>query len=149
MGAWAIWIFLAIVFAFFELLTPSFFFLWFAIGALITAILTLFINSTSITILLFVLMSFILWLSTRKIAKKLYFKSSPSKLFQDSLKGKKGKILSIDEQRRLIIKVEGEEWRAWPQDENQSFEIGEFVMVNDRKGNILFISKEEEKGGGE
>jgi membrane protein implicated in regulation of membrane protease activity len=141
MGAWAIWIIISVLFALFELLTPTFFFLWFAIGALLTAGLSLFVDSVIINVLFFIIVSFILWISTRKIASKLYKKSSPLKLFQDSLIGKEGFIVSKDSENRFIVKIEGEEWRAYIDDTSTSCDKGEKIVVTGKKGNILHIKK--------
>ncbi len=73
------------------------FFLWFAIGAGAAAITSLFIASVSWNLAIFLVVSFTLWISTRKLVKNLYKKSTDLKTFQDQIVGMKGKIIKINE----------------------------------------------------
>ncbi|BBE31354.1 protease [Tepiditoga spiralis] len=143
MEQWGMWIILAIIFAVAELLTPSFFFLWFAIGSSISAITSIFVESITINIILFLITSFLLWISTRKIVKKLYKSGDKRNLYQEELNGKKGSVILVNkDEEYILVKVEGEEWKAHC-DEINKMKIGDKVEVIKRESNILKVKKEE------
>lgn len=143
MGQWGIWVIFAIIFAAAEAILPSFFFLWFAIGAGVAAITSLFIASLVINMIIFLVVSFLLWISTRKIVKNLYKKAADYKPYQDQIVGMKGKVYKIDEEGRIIIKVKGDEWRAYPDESeaDEEFKIDDEVIVTKKTANFVYIKK--------
>ena len=146
MEQWGMWIILAIIFAIAELLTPSFFFLWFAVGAGIAAVTSIFIDSVTINITLFLITSFLLWLSTRKIVKKLYKSGDKRNLYQEGLKDKEGSVSLVNkDEKYLLVKVEGEEWKAHC-NEIDEIKVGDKVKVIKRESNLLKVAKIEKRG---
>ncbi|HBT51841.1 MAG TPA: hypothetical protein DEA49_07010 [Petrotoga sp.] len=141
MGQWGIWVIFAIIFAIAEAILPSFFFLWFAIGAGVAAIASLFIASVVLNLLIFLIVSFLLWISTRKIVKNLYKGSSTIKPYQDQFVGMNGKVSKIDEEGRIIVKIKGDEWRAYPEDEETNFNVGDDVVITKKSANFVYIKK--------
>jgi len=141
MPQWAFWIILAVIFGFVEIISPTFFFFWFAIGSLVTGILSLFIGSFTINIAIFVIVSLILWLSTRKIVSKWYKNSAPNKLYLDTIEGREGVIKSIDSEGKMIINIKGEQWRGYKNKDNETVIVGDKVKVVKKSGNIIYVEK--------
>lgn len=141
MPQWAFWIILSIIFGFVEIISPTFFFFWFAIGALVSGVLSLFIGSFSLNLAIFIIVSLLLWLSTRKIVSKWYKNSSPNKLYLDTIEGREGNVKSIDADGKMIVNIKGDQWRAYRQNEDQQFYVGDKVRVTKKSGNIIYIEK--------
>ena len=143
MGQWGLWVIFAIIFAIAEAFTPTFFFLWFAIGAGVAAITSLFIASVSWNLAIFLVVSFTLWLSTRKLVKKLYKNSTDLKTFQDQIVGMKGKIIKVNENgEKILVKINGDVWRAYPDEtEKEKLEEDDEVVITRKSGNFVYVKK--------
>ena len=107
-----IWLVVAIVFAIGEAMTPSLTLIWFSIGALAVFILSSFIDSILVQIILFAIISItLLFIATKKIVKK-----DESYKYNTNLQGmigKRGIVKSnILEDKTGIVVVDGEEWSA-------------------------------------
>ncbi|GAB6188679.1 NfeD family protein [Marinitoga arctica] len=138
---WQFWLILGIIFIILEIITPTFFFLWFGISSFITSILGVFVSNKFITSTTFIILSTILWLFSRKIVKK-WFEPENSKNFHlDELIGKTGIALNdFDKDTSGIIKVFSEEWRAYSIDEK--INKGDKVIVLKRESNFLIVKKQ-------
>lgn len=143
MGQWGLWVIFAIIFAIAEAFTPTFFFLWFAIGAGVAAITSLFIASVSWNLTIFLVVSFTLWLSTRKLVKKLYQNSTDLKTFQDQIVGRKGRIIKVNENgEKILVKINGDVWRAYPDEtEKEKLEGDDEVVITRKSGNFVYVKK--------
>lgn len=141
MPQWSFWIILAVIFGFIEIVSPTFFFFWFAIGALVTGILSVFIGSLTVNIAIFVIVSLILWLSTRKIVSRWYKNSSPNKLYLDTIEGREGIIKSIDSDGKMVINIKGEQWRGYRNNEEETLIVGDKIKVARKSGNIIYVEK--------
>ena len=126
-----IWAFLAVIFAIFELITTAFFLIWFAVGAIVAAILNYLGFDVYVQIV-----SLVLILSTRKFADKITPEPS-KKTTADRLIGKHGKIIRKLEDNNYIVRVSGEEWSAKGGDMNVDDEV-EIVGIDSIK---LIIKK--------
>ncbi|HRT00918.1 MAG TPA: NfeD family protein, partial [Fervidobacterium sp.] len=67
----AFWIVFGVILMVIEILTPTFFIFWFGLGSLAAAVVAYFHENTLLELLTFVIVSAILVLSTRRLAKKL------------------------------------------------------------------------------
>ncbi|WP_165974118.1 NfeD family protein [Marinitoga lauensis] len=96
----------------------NFFLFWFGLSAFITSILGIFITNKIITSIVFIILSTIFWLFSRKIVKK-WLKPVQNKNFHlDELIGKVGIALTdFDKENPGIVKVFSEEWRAYSENE--------------------------------
>ncbi|HOB16543.1 MAG TPA: NfeD family protein [Defluviitoga sp.] len=143
MGQWGLWVIFAVIFAIAEAMTPTFFFLWFAIGAGVAAITSLFIASVSWNLVIFLLVSFTLWLSTRKLVKKLYKNAADLKTFQEQIVGKKGKVIKVDEDgEKIVVKINGDTWRAYPDEyEEEKLKEDDEVFITRKSGNFVYVKK--------
>lgn len=117
---WKIWLVLSGIFVIIEIVNLSFFIFWFALGALITMVVSLFIDSLPLQIAIFVVSSTILLFATKPFVKKFIDKDSNVKTNAYSIEGKVGKVTVDIEpiEGKGQIKVNGEVWSA-KSDENE------------------------------
>lgn len=132
-----IWILIAIVFIILELTTNTFVLLWFGIGAVAAAVLNYFGFDIYIQFIVFVMVSVILIISTRKFANKIAPESS-KKTTAERLIGKKAKVLRQIDDDTFVVSVSGEEWSAHT---NDSVDIGDTVKVVGINSIILIIER--------
>ena len=137
---WQFWLILGIVFVIFEIITPTFFFFWFGLSAFITSIISIIISNKIITTTIFILISIILWLFSRKIVKKWQKPIDNRKFHLDNLIGKEGiAIIDFDENNSGIVKILGEEWKAYSKE--GKIKKGDKVVILKRQSNILIVGK--------
>ncbi|MDK2946188.1 NfeD family protein [Geotoga petraea] len=141
MPQWAFWIILSVIFGFVEIISPTFFFFWFAIGALVSGVVSLFIESFTLNLAIFIIVSLLLWISTRKIVSRWYKNSSPNKLYLDTLEGREGVIRAIDNEGKMIVNIKGDQWRAYSEDDSQELNVGDKIKVTKKSGNIIYVKK--------
>jgi len=128
------------VFVIFEIITPTFFFFWFGLSAFITSIISIIISNKIITTTIFILISIILWLFSRKIVKKWQKPIDNRKFHLDNLIGKEGiAIIDFDENNSGIVKILGEEWKAYSKE--GKIKKGDKVVILKRQSNILIVGK--------
>ena len=121
-----LWFLLAIIFA--EAMTLGIISIWFAIGALVAMISSIFVDSLLFQVLIFLIVSFILIASTRKFAVGL-LKIGKEKTNIDELIGKEAVVV-----KKIIpyvpgeIKLDGKFWRA-VSESKQTYLEGAIVTV--------------------
>lgn len=106
-----IWVFIAVVFLILELITTTFFLVWFAAGAAVAAVLNYLGFDVYVQFIAFAIVSLILILSTRKFADRITPEPT-KKTTAERLIGKHGKIIRKLEDKNYIVNVKGEEWSA-------------------------------------
>lgn len=119
------WIFIALIFVILELVTTSFFLIWFGVGSIIAAILNYFGFDIYIQFIVFAIVSTILLLSTRKFANKITPEPN-KKTTAERLIGKNAKIIKKRDDNHFVVSVNGEEWSAYSED---SLKINDTVKV--------------------
>jgi len=141
MQAWQIWMIIGIVCIVIEIFDPAFFFLSLGIAAIITGLLSFAVKSTALQIIIFAVLSFLAFLSMRKLGKKiLTTPGSETNVF--ALKGKVGTVMkAIPEHGKGYVKIGGEEWSAIAKD-HQVIELNARVSVVDVEGNKLIVEKQ-------
>jgi membrane protein implicated in regulation of membrane protease activity len=141
--AWHVWMALGILFTIIEIMDPAFFFLSFAIGAIITGLLSFFPligGSIPIQIFFFALFSFIAFLLMRKLGKKI-LKHSGAETNVHALIGKTGVVTKqILPDAKGYVKIGGEEWSAVTQD-NTEIEANQKVKILAIDGNKVIVEK--------
>lgn len=120
-----IWIFIAIVFIILELITTSFFLVWFGLGSLVAAILNYLGFDIYIQFIAFAVVSIILILSTRKFANRITPENS-KKTTSERLIGRNAKVLRKIADETYVVSVNGEEWSAHT---NDPINVGDNVKV--------------------
>lgn len=141
--AWHVWMILGIIFIIIEIFDPAFFFVALGIGAIATGLLALIPfmqNNILVQIVLFAVLSFIAFLSMRKLGKKIL--AHPGE--ETNVFALKGKIATVTNailaDSRGHVKVGGEEWVAISED-NLAIDIGEQVIIIGVDGNKLIVKK--------
>ncbi len=109
----AFWIVFGVVLMVIEIFTPTFFIFWFGIGSLAAAVVAYFYENTLIELLTFIVVSGVLVLLTRKLAKKLTGEEVRS-INVDEIIGKEAIVIErIDNIKgKGVVKVNGDMWRA-------------------------------------
>ena len=110
MVPWQIWLIIAGVCLIIEIATVGFFVFWFAIAALITALLSLFIHNIIAQATIFIIISVILILLTDKITKKDKVATNVNALI-----GQEGIVIKeINSGSNKIgqVKISGDTWSA-------------------------------------
>ena len=140
MQAWQIWMVIGIVCIVIEIFDPAFFFLSLGIAAIITGLLAFAVKSTALQIIIFAVLSFLAFLSMRKLGKKvLAVPVSETNVF--ALKGKTGIVTKdIPEHGKGYVKIGGEEWSAITKD-SKPLEANTKISVVDIEGNKLIVEK--------
>ncbi|TYB92466.1 MAG: NfeD family protein [Kosmotoga sp.] len=149
------WMIFAVVLLVIEIVTPTFFFLWFSIGSFIAGLLAIFNLSLGWQVSIFAITSALLVIFTRPIAKKLSGEQ-PRKIYVDELKGSRARVIveiNVDKGTGLISSS-GEVWRAKPIDEEKYSVIkeGKYVKIEHIKGTVVYVTpvdNEQENKGGE
>ncbi|MDO9578658.1 MAG: NfeD family protein, partial [Candidatus Cloacimonadales bacterium] len=111
----------------------------------ITGVLVWMTNvSIPLQIFIFAIITFIVFLFTRKISKKLISDESvPTNV--DALKGKQGIVVKeIPVDGRGYVKVGGEEWSAISS-KNEKIKIGKKVIIQKIEGNKLIVAEADKK----
>lgn len=135
-----VWLIFFIILVIIELITVNLVTIWFALGALITSLVSLYTADTVILLAFFVITSLLLLILTKPVVKKLKVKKVVATNL-DQVIGKTG-IVSVPIEKDKIgeVKVLGKTWSAYSDKE----------ISKDKKVKILSISgvklKVEEKG---
>ena len=111
---WQIWLIFAGICLIIEAFTTGFLIFWFAIGALLAMIVSLFTTNLLIQTFVFVLLSTILIFTTKPFVKKFVHNDNSIKTNVSSLIGKVGVVTKdIDSIKSCgQVKVNGEIWSA-------------------------------------
>jgi membrane protein implicated in regulation of membrane protease activity len=145
MQAWQIWMLIGILCVVIEIFDPAFFFLSLGIAAILTGLMSWFIQSTPVAlqIVIFVIFSFIAFLSMRKLGKKLLANpGSETNIF--ALKGKPGVVIkTIPPEAKGYVKIESEEWSAISEN-NLEISEGTKITVTGIEGNKLIVQVRQE-----
>lgn len=141
MLAWQVWLIIAGVCLIIEIATVGFLVFWFAVAALITCILSLFIPNVIAQTVIFILISVLLILFTKpltdKITKKDNVVTNSNKVI-----GKEGTVTKeINSSTGSIgqVKVSGDTWSAIAQNSNDPIPVGSTVKVLNIDGVKLIV----------
>lgn len=106
------WLILCIILVVIECATINLVSIWFAIGALVASIVSLFVDQTMIQVGVFVIVSILSFLAIRPFAKK-FVSSSNEKTNLDRVIGKIGIVTEeISKLNPGEVKVDGKRWTA-------------------------------------
>lgn len=146
MEPYVFWLILGVILVVAEILTPTFFFFWFAIGAFVSAGVSL-LSGTLVQIITFMVVSGALVLLTRPLAKRIA-SSEPRKIHIDEIIGKEAIVVeTIDnKQGKGLVKVNGEIWRAYSESDEITVEEGQKVVILRVEGAHVVVRKHERGG---
>ncbi|MGC9383158.1 MAG: NfeD family protein [Kosmotogaceae bacterium] len=137
------WMIFAVVLLVVEIVTPTFFFLWFSIGSFIAGLLAIFDFNLGWQVSVFAITSALLVLFTRPIAKKLSGES-PRKIYVDELKGTRARVIvEINMNKGTgLVRAAGEDWRAKPVEEEKYpvIEKDRYVKIEHARGTIVYVT---------
>lgn len=120
--------------------------IWFAGGALVAFVLSLFHTSIEIQLVGFVIVSFLLLFFTRPFA--LHFQSGHiTKTNADSLIGREAKVTEEinNQQGNGTVVINGMEWTARSLEEKECYPADTIVVVQKIQGVKLIVSKKKEE----
>jgi len=139
MELWAIWLIAAGVLLVIEMMTLTFYLLWIAIGAIVAAVVDLFVADSFIwQVLLGCAVVLVLTVFTKPITRRF----RASKGFKDAVDGLIGRqgvvVETIEEGKAGIVKVGNETWSAVS---DEHLERGDDVTVVERGSAVLRVRK--------
>lgn len=110
---WWIWMIIAAIFVVGEIFTAGFFLFWFGVGAAVAGVLALLGLSFGWQLGAFVVVSLVLFASSRRLAER-FSKKQPPGIGADRFLGKQGIVLEdIDNVANSgRVRLDKEEWRA-------------------------------------
>ncbi len=139
------WLVIAIIFFIIEGATVQLITIWFAISALLISLVSIFLDSFIIQIVLFLFISIVLLLSTRPILKK-YLERNKIRTNVYSLIGEYGIVISESSNSNLAeVKIKSQIWSAVEKN-GKNLKKDEQVKVVSIEGVKLVVeNKQEEK----
>lgn len=138
--AWLIWLIIGVVCLIVEIFDPAVFFVSLGIGGLVTSPISTLGVPIWVQILIFGIVSFVVFLFMRKVYEKL-LKKNKIETNVYALVGKQGIVMSaIPQDGRGEVKVGGETWTAIAEDNNE-ISNSEKVKVLSIDGNKLIVKK--------
>lgn len=142
---WQIWLIIAILFFILEMMGPGFLLFWVGVGALITMVVSLFVDSLVIQIGVFTISSILLLFCTRPFVKK-FTKNDTTITNANSIIGKKAIVTKEINSLKGTgqIKINGEAWSAKSSNED-IIEEGAKVTVLNINGVKAIVEKQKEK----
>lgn len=111
---WQVWLIIAGAFIILEIATMGFLVFWFAVGAIVAMIVSIFIENIIIQSVVFLIVSTILLFATKPLVNKIMPKDSYVKTNSYSVEGKIGKVtIDIEPiEGKGQVKIAGEAWSA-------------------------------------
>lgn len=145
MEAWMIWVGAGMICMIIEIFTPGFLFMSFGIGAILTGVFSLVVDSLTLQLVFFAFITFVIFVNLRKFSKKIISTASEeTNIF--ALKGKKGIITkTITEDGRGYVKIGGEEWSAISKNGKEITEETKVVVVSFEGNKLIVTEKNEEE----
>lgn len=119
-----------------ELIIPALVSIWFAIAAFITMFLALVINSFTTQVVIFILISLVLLVFTKKIVTN-FLKPDMDKINKEMLEDN-GLVTKVINSNKYEVKFKGVIWTAISNDE---LTIGDVVKIVGYKGNKVIIKR--------
>lgn len=133
---WLIWLILCGVFLIIEIFTTTFLMFWPGIGAFFAFLTSLITDNLIIQIAVFTISSILMIIFMKPLVKKLFKDNDGTAMNSNSLIGKTG--LVVKEINTLEgkgqVKVNGELWSAFTEDENIIISEGERVTIESISG---------------
>ena len=141
---WIVWLLVFVIAVIVEASGPSLVSIWFALGALVTLIIS-FLAPWWVQLIVFIVVSTAALFTLKPILKK-YFKINSFKSNVDGLEGKEGYVLEeITFLKPGVVKIGDVKWNAVPVKKEETILVGSVVEVVTIEGKKLIIKKVEEK----
>jgi len=136
-----IWLVVFIVLVVFEAATMGLFTIWFAGGALVAFLVSLFVDMWAVQMVVFLIVSFLLLYFTRPIAMRK-FNSKRLKTNVEDISGREAKVTEIIDNYNGTgaAMLNGLEWSARSMEDEVVIPVGERVIVREVRGVKLMVS---------
>ena len=140
------WMVFGVVLLVIEIVTPTFFFLWFSIGAFLAGVVDIMNLGLAWQIGTFTVVSVVLVFLTRPIAKKISG-TSPRKTYIEEIEGITGRVVEeINANRgKGIIRIGGEDWRAFSVNPQVIIRKDAEVIVKKLDGTVVYVEPVEKE----
>ena len=148
---WIFWAVLGAILIVAEIFTSGFVLLWFGIGALVAALLSIVgIDSLAIQFLAFAIVSSSLTAASRTIFLRYFSREHSGQSLRsgvDALPGKVGTVVSSSRGalQEGAVKVYGSTWTAYPAPGEPPLEAGERVCVESIEGASIYVKRVEKE----
>jgi membrane protein implicated in regulation of membrane protease activity len=144
---WLFWILLAAVFLVGEVITPGFFLLWFAVGALVAGLMAgVGWGGVAAQLVVFLGVSIALLVGSRTIFDRFLTRrrEEPTPLTGvETMIGQTGTVVESSQGALLesAVKVYGAVWTAYPVDGEVALTEGDLVEVERLEGNSIYVRR--------
>ncbi|PIJ62434.1 membrane protease regulatory membrane protein [Mesotoga sp. H07pep.5.4] len=137
------WMIFGVVLLVAEILTPTFFSLWFSIGSFLAGLAAMFSLGLGWQVLIFASSSTFLVLLSRPIAKKLSKGDSPKKMYIDGMVGSLGRVtVEINPvMEKGMVRIEGEDWRATSAN-GEIIPVDTVVKIVRLEGTLVYVERQ-------
>ncbi|ABQ46091.1 protein of unknown function DUF107 [Thermotoga petrophila RKU-1] len=139
MEAWVFWLVLGVILMVAEILTPTFFIFWFGVGALAASLVSLYLG-VYVQIIVFAAVSIVLVFFTRRLVQNW---ESPRKIHVEEIAGKVALVIETIDNRKGtgLVKIDGDVWRAYAEDDDEVIEKGEHVKIMKVEGAHVVVKR--------
>ena len=142
MDWWIIWLAIGLLFLIIEIMSAGFLFLSFGIGAIVTGLVARLFPSIPVQVIIFSITTLITFLFVKRFANYLL---KPARILPsnvDALINQHGQVTrTIEPGKKGYVKVGSEEWSAISDNQNETFQVGETVVVLRLEGNKVVVKK--------
>jgi membrane protein implicated in regulation of membrane protease activity len=137
------WMIFGVVLLVAEILTPTFFSLWFSIGSFLAGLAAMFSLGLGWQVLIFASSSTFLVLLSRPIAKKLSKGDSPKKMYIDGMVGSLGRVtVEINPvMGKGMVRIDGEDWRATSAN-GEIIPVDTVVKIVRLEGTLVYVERQ-------
>lgn len=141
-----LWLIAFVVFLVAEIASVALTSIWFAVGALVSFVVSLFCDVLWIQILVFLLVSLVLLIFTRPLANK-YLNQNRTKTNVDAVVGRQGIVTeAIDNLKAAgTVSIAGQLWTARSKDDSVVIAEGASVVVKEVRGVKLIVEEKKEE----
>jgi membrane protein implicated in regulation of membrane protease activity len=140
--AWWVWLVVAFAIGIIEVTTLTFVLLWIAIGAFVTALLTPFVTSPWVQLLIFAVVSIVLLVATRPLSRKWKQRRTyPART--DNLIGETGVVVTEGQPGAFAtVRVKGDLWSARS---DHPLRPGQTIVVVAASSTVLTVDPKEDE----
>ncbi len=138
---WLVWTFVSLLCLILELTSGDFFVMCFAIGGIFTAILSPFVDSVTIQIIVFAVCSVLSIIFVRPVVLKYFHRNDKTRVSNaDALIGREGRITEAIEAKGDFgrVQIDGDYWKACSIN-GEAIGLGEQVRVVARESLIVTV----------
>ncbi len=141
MALWVFWLIVIFILTFIEVSTVNLVSIWFIASALISLIVSLFVDNLYLGIAIFTIVGVLLLLTTKKMLEKMLKGKKGTKTNLDRIIGEIGIVTeNIAKDSVGEVKVDGKRWSAIA---DEDISVNTKVIIEDIKGVKLKVRKEE------